>query len=207
MATSLPASRTQPRAAGRPRRAETDQLILDTASELLVENGYAGLSIEQVAAVSGVAKTTIYRRWSTKLELVFALMDRTFGSLPVVEGGAIADDLATLFKIVTAVAKGGRRQIVPALLAESIYNDELRAALQARHLLPRREVTTAPIEHAIARGELDKDVDPAVLHDLLAGFIWYRQWIIGDKLTPKEADKAIAILLHGSMAGRGRRRR
>src|SRR5437588_13131394 len=55
---------------GRPRNADTDSAILAATCELLVDNGYGRLSMEAVAARSGVGKPTLYRRWSSKAALV-----------------------------------------------------------------------------------------------------------------------------------------
>ena len=54
------------------RRARSDQAILAAARELLAQGGVPGLTIEGVAARSGVAKTTIYRRWRDRDELALA---------------------------------------------------------------------------------------------------------------------------------------
>ena len=55
---------------GRPRSQEADRAILTAAAELLAERGLAAMSIEEVAARAGVGKTTIYRRWPSKIDLV-----------------------------------------------------------------------------------------------------------------------------------------
>ena len=47
--------------------------MLSAAREILQRDGYAGLTMERVAAESGVAKTTLYRRWPTKAALCMAL--------------------------------------------------------------------------------------------------------------------------------------
>ena len=62
--------RSPARAPGRPRSAQAHRAILDATIELFVESGYEGLSIEGVAARAGVGKTTIYRRWSSKEDLI-----------------------------------------------------------------------------------------------------------------------------------------
>jgi AcrR family transcriptional regulator len=56
------------------RRARSEKAILDAARELIAERGVEGLTVEGVAARSGVAKTTIYRRWRDKDELALAIL-------------------------------------------------------------------------------------------------------------------------------------
>jgi len=58
------------RAPGRPRSAQADRAIIDAIVDLLVNRGYREVTIEAVAARAGVAKTTIYRRWPSKAEMV-----------------------------------------------------------------------------------------------------------------------------------------
>ena len=68
------AARTSPAVRGRPRDADVDERILETAFRQLVREGYGATSIEAVAAEAGVAKTTIYRRYPTKRDLVVAAL-------------------------------------------------------------------------------------------------------------------------------------
>jgi AcrR family transcriptional regulator len=60
------------RGRGRPRRAGADEEILTVALELLREKGYRDLSVDEIADRTGIAKTTVYRRWPTKGALVAA---------------------------------------------------------------------------------------------------------------------------------------
>lgn len=65
------------RGRGRPRRAGADEAILLAARELLEAVGYAAFTIDVIAERTGIAKTTIYRRWPTKGALVSAAIDIT----------------------------------------------------------------------------------------------------------------------------------
>ena len=80
--------------AGRPRSAEADDAILDAALDQFCDFGYDGLSVERVAAGAGVAKTTIYRRYPTKLDLVMAALARAKeGARAPVGSGSLRADL------------------------------------------------------------------------------------------------------------------
>src|SRR5688572_6701128 len=78
---------------GRPRSAEADESILRAAAELLGEHGYGALTIEAVAQRSGVAKTTIYRRWSDRPELVLATMAHLTATIVPPDNGSLRADL------------------------------------------------------------------------------------------------------------------
>lgn len=62
------------RGRGRPRREGADEEILAVALELLREKGYRELTVDAVAERAGVAKTTVYRRWPTKVVLIGAAL-------------------------------------------------------------------------------------------------------------------------------------
>src|SRR5260370_18750172 len=83
---------------GRPRSAQAQKAIIDATLELLAEEGFQGLSIEAVAARAGVGKTTIYRRWSSKEELVMEAIRQVQIDVPVMDTGNFRNDLAALLQ-------------------------------------------------------------------------------------------------------------
>src|SRR5215475_3487601 len=84
----------------RPRLPSADQVIVEATRVLLLENGYAGVSIEGVAARAGVAKTTIYRRWPSKAELVFEVAIHRSRLGPAPDTGTLVGDLAAVAVII-----------------------------------------------------------------------------------------------------------
>src|SRR6266496_6782642 len=80
---------------GRPRSAQAHKAILDATLELLAEGGFQGLSIEAVAARAGVGKTTIYRRWPSKNELVMDAIREVQVNLSVIDTGNFRKDVVT----------------------------------------------------------------------------------------------------------------
>ena len=77
------------RGAGRPRLVDADAAILAAARELLAERGWDGMTLGDVAARAGVAKTTLYRRWPGKAELVVDAMAELFDTLEPVDAGSV----------------------------------------------------------------------------------------------------------------------
>src|SRR5882762_3584246 len=86
---TTPATERRP---GRPRSAATDEAILDAAVDLLSEQGFLALTIEAVAARAGVAKTTLYRRWSNKDDLLLDAVSCLKGPPFDPPGGSVRDD-------------------------------------------------------------------------------------------------------------------
>ncbi|MFL6072011.1 MAG: helix-turn-helix domain-containing protein, partial [Mycobacteriales bacterium] len=76
-------------ALGRPRSARADQAIRDATRKLLAEQGYAAVTMEGVAARAEVAKTTLYRRWASKAELVADAVAEFLEAVPVTDQGSL----------------------------------------------------------------------------------------------------------------------
>jgi AcrR family transcriptional regulator len=58
----------------RPKRETVRRRLLDAALEVFAERGFAGASLDQVAAVAGLTKGAIYSNFASKDDLFFAMM-------------------------------------------------------------------------------------------------------------------------------------
>ncbi len=170
-----------PARVGRPRSAEADDAILDAALDQFCDFGYDGLSVERVAAHAGVAKTTIYRRYPTKLDLVMAALERAKegARAPVGSGSLRADllDMARKYHAMLETPSIGRA--IPLMLASKARSDELAGA-HAEFVRGRRAPGYDLIRQGIARGELAADVDPAMIADMVFGAIFARVVVTGE---------------------------
>jgi AcrR family transcriptional regulator len=162
------------RGRGRPRSAEADQAILAATLKLVAEQGVAGTTIEGVAAEAGVGKTTIYRRWPTKNDLIVAAISQ----LPPREfpdTGSLPGDMAALADLQRERLAGtGLFRIVPGVLAESMNDPDLHGRIMERVIGPLRGLLRQIIERGIARGELRPDLDVDALVDILHAIPLYR---------------------------------
>jgi AcrR family transcriptional regulator len=131
------------------------------AARILRRDGYARLTMERVAAESGVAKTTIYRRWATKAALCMDLyFDVAHRELRDPDTGDVARDLAAI--AATVVRLQTRTIAGPALIgviAEAHLKPHTRAAVLAEFASRRRAVTRRVLARAVARGEIRRDTD------------------------------------------------
>jgi AcrR family transcriptional regulator len=161
---------------GRPRSTEADEAIARATLELLAEHGYRSLSVEQVARRAGVGKATIYRRHSSKQELVAAAIRHLHHRLDVPEDtGSLAGDFAAV--AAQAAASGQVTDFptfTPRMLAEAAGDEEMREIFHRYLVQPRRDVMRAVVERAKQRGEIREDVDTEVVIDLVAGPMVYR---------------------------------
>lgn len=173
------------RRVGRPRSAVADQAILDAATELFIELGYDGLTMEGVAARAGVGKTTVYRRYPGKVDLVMAAAERLSARKgPTPDTGSLRGDLL-------ALARGYRRMLatdagkaIPATLAANVRHRELARA--HRSFIARRRADSAVVlTRAVARGELSEDTDLGLVLDLLTAPLFFRAFITGESLDDR----------------------
>jgi AcrR family transcriptional regulator len=170
---------------GRPRSTQADEAILRAALELLATDGYRALTMEAVRERSGVGKATLYRRYSSKEELVKAAIVHLNSDIPMPEdtGTVVGDFAATAQTIISGAARTGALTLMPRLLSE-VVNDPEMHALFSQHLVePRRRVVRAIVERAKARGELRADLDPDLAVDLMVGPMIYRLIIAGGEAS------------------------
>ena len=152
---------------GRPRLAETDRLIRGTAVELLRSQGPSAVNIDAVAARSGVARTTIYRRYRSRSELMAAVLDDLVGAALPAPTLPVPDKLRWLLERILEVHDQGiGRGGTAALLTDS--DPTFTAALRDR-MAARLRVLEQAMGADIAAGRLSPRVDPDALVGLLFG--------------------------------------
>ena len=181
---------------GRPRSAVADASILEAATELFCDLGYEGLSFEGVAAKAGVGKTTIYRRYPTKLDLVMAVNGcLSAGMMPEPNTGRLRDDLVVLarnFHAMLSQTDAGRA--IPKVLAAKLANPELARAHEA-FVAGRRDITIGVIRRGIERGELPSETDPTLIADLITGPLFLRVFVTGQPVTRRYIDALVDQIL------------
>jgi len=188
------------RAPGRPRDPQVDRAILAATLELLGEDGFDGLSIEAVAARAGVGKTTVYRRWPSKIPLVVDAL--TAMKAPTVS--AIPDDMSTRDALLRAMSgftkphEGSAARVLAGLVDAMSRNDELAQAVRTVLVAERERGLVAVIERGKARGEIRPDVDARVMVDLLGGPVVLRRLITGQPVNQRLAHTIVDLVLDGA---------
>ena len=179
------------------RSARVVSAVLRTTLEILGERGYAGLRIDDVAAKAGVNKTTIYRRWPSRTDLVIAALTALATPPKAVETGRLDCDLhATFMNATTLRSTRVGRGVVRALIAER-GDPEVERVVQVikeRHRAPARAV----LEHAQRRGELSKRVDIELLLDVLTGTIHGRLRDCPRPLDREWVKRVVRLVLAGA---------
>jgi AcrR family transcriptional regulator len=171
---------------GRSARVRTN--VLDATAQLLAEQGYDALRIDEVAARAGVHKTTVYRRWPTKAELVVAMVDaRSAERVPVPDLGSLEADLrAFASSIVDNLVHHGGAVVARALVGAAGTAPDLRAAAAA-FWARRFGLAAEMIDRARDRGEVASDTAADAVIEALIGPLFVRVL-----LTDVPLDDAIA---------------
>jgi AcrR family transcriptional regulator len=176
--------------------------MLRTAARILTRDGYARLTMERVAAESGVAKTTLYRRWPTKAALCMELYQEVAGNeLGDPDTGDVGSDLKHVANAVVRLqTKTVAGPALIGLIAEAQVNPDSRPAFLAEFAERRREVTRLVLNRAIERGELRADTDIDLVIDALGGAVTFRLLQGHAPLTREFADALVNLVLCGCRA-------
>ena len=188
-----------PRKRGRPRSEEAELAVLDAAIELLAEQGYGGFTVEAVAARAGVAKSTIYRRWPGKNELLIGALTTIKGPLAELPGGTVEQDLKWLMEHMRrAWFNSTHGRIMRRLAADGSDQPELYRMFKDRVVEPRRAVTRSIIERGIAEGRIRPDVDVDAVIGMLAAPVIVAVMTHGEnRLTRRHLDFVVETVLAG----------
>ncbi|MDQ2714605.1 MAG: TetR/AcrR family transcriptional regulator [Chloroflexota bacterium] len=160
---------------GRPRSAQAHKAILVATLEALAEEGYQAMSIEGVAARAGVGKTTIYRRWTSKEDLVIDAIHEIQTEFPISDSGNFREDLISfcLQAYQAFSANPLIEKLVFKIIGEVKTNPQIVQAIQSRLMTPRMQRFSNLVKHAQARGEIRADLDPVVVVDLIGGALFF----------------------------------
>lgn len=190
-------SSESPRKPGRPRDAGRDRAILDSTLKILQAQGYAGLTIEGVAADAKVGRPTIYRRWPSKPALaVAALVTSNRLALPAPDTGSLRGDLvAVQLRQVELISSPQGRRVTAGLVAELVTDPELADTYVNQYLVPRRATVWQVLQRGVDRGELVADTDFAFVYDLLMGPLFMRAVVWGQPLEDDAAERTVDVVL------------
>lgn len=188
-----------------PTDASVEQVVLDAARELLAEGGVKRLTIERVARRTGVAKTTIYRRWRSRDDLALAVVLRmthtVVGNIDDRDDAGVRSGLRSLVAGAVDVLRTTLMGSVMRGLASELATDpHLSAAFREQVITLRRQRLQDLVIRGIEHGELRPDIDVDLLHDLLFGPIYYRLLTSDDPLDHDFATRIVEAVMPGLAA-------
>ncbi|MEU6644520.1 TetR/AcrR family transcriptional regulator [Saccharomonospora sp. NPDC046836] len=181
---------------GRKRSEESRLAILTAAFELASEVGYAGLTIEGIAARSGAGKQTIYRWWPSKADVLLdALAVKADLHVPIPDEGDYTEDFRRF--LTTSFALGRKQPVVDALralMAQAQMDAEFGERFRTEFLQRRRDALRIILDRAHDRGDLPPGPSPDTIADIVFGTIWYRLLATDRPLDKRLADELATML-------------
>lgn len=193
-----PSSVDKAPAAGRPRDPRIDAAILRATAELLVELGYANLTLAAVAERAGTTKTALYRRWSSKAELVHEAAFPATPTALLAPAGDIAADIHAMLAAARDVFTSPLvRAALPGLIADISADAALAERVMARFTGLFAAVRDRLVDAVHCR-EVHPDVDPDRLIEVIGGATMLRLLLHpGGDLDEGWVDQTTAIIVHG----------
>ncbi|MFC5804906.1 TetR/AcrR family transcriptional regulator [Streptomyces formicae] len=201
-------SRPKPLRPGRPRSAEADTAILEATRAALVELGWSKLTLGDVAARAGVAKTTLYRRWAGKSELVVDAVAVLFDELELPDRGSLAADIeGVVLQFAALLQRPEARTALMAVVAESTRDEPLRERIRVSIVDRQKRLVLEGRARAQDRGELPAEPDPEaaartadLIFDVIAGAVVHRALVSGGPVDEDWVRRFTAVLLGGLRA-------
>jgi AcrR family transcriptional regulator len=190
------------------RTSQVRSAVLDATLNVLAELGYSDLSIERIAEMSGVNKSTIYRRWQTKEAVLAAAVDEVAADVfPLPATGSIEEDLRSFGRLLVDFLTNDSSAV--AGMVRALFSDAARepqiAELKRTFFAGRHREAASMVDAAIKQGELPADTDSRELVGMVAAPIYYRKLVTEEPLNYGIADQAAATALIAVRAGACRR--
>lgn len=171
-----------PKGALDDRVRRSKEAVFRATLELLNESGLGGVSVDEVSRRSGVAKTTIYRHWATRSDLILDACSRISAEQEVPDtGGFESDVMALLTGLAELLTTARWSSVVPSIIDAAERDPELaqiHSRIQMGHTAPLQAV----IARAVRNGEIPASTDPSTMIAALVGPLFYRRWFSHEPL-------------------------
>jgi AcrR family transcriptional regulator len=193
---------------GRPRSAAADRAILAATRSALAELGWGGLTLGDVAARAGVAKTTLYRRWPGKNELVVDAIAALFEEqLDLPDLGSLQADIkGAVLCFAALLDRPETRTALMAVVAEAAHDDALRTRIREAIVDRQKHLVLLGRRRAQQRGEIPRGAVAAdrsrddLVFDVVAGSVVHRLMVSSEPVDEEWAGR-LAHLLVAGLAG------
>jgi AcrR family transcriptional regulator len=184
---------------GRPRDARADRAILEATRELILERGVYEFRTEDVAARAGVGKGAIYRRYSSKDELVTAAIAALVSEEIVVpDTGSTREDLLVLMQEAVELYSGPlAARLMPSLIGAIAQKPTLARAVRDGFMAGRRRALGEVLRRGIELGDLRPDLDLELALDVLGGPLFYRLLVTGGPIDAQLGEGVADLILRG----------
>jgi TetR/AcrR family transcriptional regulator, regulator of autoinduction and epiphytic fitness len=181
-----------------PRVERSRAVIRQAALDELAEVGYGAFTIESVAARAGVGKSTIYRHWRNKLDLIADAFESAHGHMvPDVTTGTAGERITALIRHVAEITVDSTfSRCIPALIEGARHDRRLRE-FHHRYSARRRRALSDLIAAGIRAGEFAVGIDTELAAQALLGTVFYSRLMSAEPFDPARASEIVAMVLPG----------
>ncbi|MEV5409290.1 TetR/AcrR family transcriptional regulator [Thermopolyspora sp. NPDC052614] len=193
------------RAPGRPRSEKAEKAIIAAVIDLLAEGlSLSELSIEAIAQRAGVGKTTIYRRWSSKEDLVLDALTTLKAPVPDFGDRSTRDALVGYLRLMQNESEHPRaRCIMNVALRERERYPDLAERFHKLAIEPRRAVLRDMLQRGVDSGELRPDLDIKVAMSAIIGaMLYFTKWNHGNEPPADLPERIVEALFRGFAGGK-----
>lgn len=152
-----------------PRGRAARQRIIDSTRDLILEGGLAAFNVEAVAAASGSARSTIYRHWPETRELLVETLNSMARDLPIPDTGSLASDLEAVATILRSLFDDPRVRRLILDVTRAAADDPELERIRQQQIKDRQQPLQLILQRAIARGEMDPELDLKIALHLVEG--------------------------------------
>jgi AcrR family transcriptional regulator len=169
--------------------------VIGATSQLLIERGFGGATVDEISRRSGIAKTTIYRHWPTRIDLLRDACSTLSTPLETPNTGSFKADVTALIRNLADVLRSAKwTSVLPSIIDAAERDPDIAAMyskLQQGYSGPLETI----IQRASRKGELPDDTDAAVLIAALTGPLFYRRWFSREPLTDEFVKQIVRNVL------------
>ncbi|TGD09220.1 TetR/AcrR family transcriptional regulator [Brevibacterium sp. S111] len=185
----------------RPKDPSLEKRLLESGWDILAEGGFDALSMSEVATRAGAHRSDVYRRWTTKTQLVAEVLAAHLPSVKSCDTGDLREDLRHFLDDLSRSWRAPWTEGLVGFLAELPKDPEAEVTFlnMAKH---RSQPLTEAVTRALRRGEITELPDLALLQGLAEGPLMHKRLIGRQAMTPSEldllADTITAVATQGS---------
>lgn len=187
----------------RLKSSELRGSILRKALDLGREIGFDALTMERISDHSGIAKTTIYRRWPNVSALIMdAVLSDISQWAPIEEKTTIRETFSAAMKLLIRLYTGEHGKTVRTLIGRAQTDEDLRHAVTIQWVEPRRKLAREILQRGMERGEIRSNINPDIVLDALYGAIYHRFLVPPQQADMSDSfvDEVIAAVFLGIVA-------
>lgn len=184
---------------GSRRDPSIDAAVLSATRRLLVDRGYAATTIDLIATTAQVSRPAVYRRWSSKAQLVHEALFPDLGPEPPADD--FVAEITRLCRGALAMYRDAAvREAIPGLLNDLRSDRRMRRVLSDRLEAAARSQLADKVQAAVADGTARAGVSADAIMDVIAGGAWYAVCVRRIKNVDAAAEELSALVLRGALA-------